>query len=115
MIEVILFNLMLTSFSFYFCDVVISKNKSGFDLYVKNPLLYCFSCGTGVSYFSMVIAFRYSESVIVSICVAIIMGVLSYFIEDKIKTFFLKIVESKFVYFVSMFLILSCMFQVGGN
>ena len=115
MIEVILFNLMLTSFSFYFCDVVISKNKSGFDLYIKNPLLYCFSCGTGVSYFSMVMAFRYSESVIIAICVAIIMGVLSYFVEDKIKTFFLKIVESKFVYFVSMFLILSCMFQVGGN
>lgn len=115
MIEVILFNLMLTSFSFYFCDVVISKNKSGFDLYIKNPLLYCFSCGTGVSYFSMVMAFRYSESVIIAIYVAIIMGVLSYFVEDKIKTFFLKIVESKIVYFVSMFLILSCMFQVGGN
>ena len=82
---------------------------------MKNPLLYCFSCGTGVSYFSMVMAFRYSESVIVAICVAIIMGTLSYFVEDKIKTFFLKIVESKFVYFVSMFLILSCMFQVGGN
>ena len=115
MIEVILFNLMLTSFSFYFCDVVISKNKSGFDLYMKNPLLYCFSCGTGMSYFSMVMAFRYSQSVIIAICFAIIMGVLSYFVEDKIKTFFLKIVESKFVYFVSMFLILSCMFQVGGN
>lgn len=115
MIEVILFNLMLTSFSFYFCDVVINKNKSGFDLYIKNPLLYCFSCGTGVSYFSMVMAFRYSQSVVVAICVAIIMGILSYFVEDKIKTFFLKIVESKFVYFVSMFLILSCMFQVGGN
>lgn len=115
MIEVILFNLMLTSFSFCFYNVVINKNKSGFDLYIKNPLLYCFSCGTGVSYFSMVIAFRYSQSIIVAICVATIMGILSYFVEDKIKTFFIKIVESKIVYFVSMFLILSCMFQVGGN